>query len=225
MTAPRPQLRLVVDAETGELVEQDERDVLIDQLQAEKKGQSLQIGKLKRELRELRAVEPQHEQIREVLVYCNEVWQRRLHIIPASEGWEKVRARLADKIEGREPWQVAELKLAADGALLDPWMSGRDRRSKGYLAPKHVYKSPDKVQEMIALALGFEGKAGVGLGDLLEVMDDLGHVNWRHLLRICECGHRRQEHAKGDPDHDGRERCFLCGCEDFFEDPFEWLGK
>lgn len=214
----RPNLRLI-NAD-GEIVE-DEREILIDQLQAELKGKSLQIGRLKRELKELRSVEPEQEEIRGVLAYCNEVWKRRLHIIPASEGWEKVRARFHDRIESRnnQPWTVAELKLAADGALLDPWMSGREHRSKGYLAPKHVYKSPDKVQEMFDLGLGFKAKAGIGLGDLVAVGDELGVVSWKQMLRSCCCEHRRIEHSFPDPNQGGREGCLIpgCPCLDFDE--------
>ena len=58
-----------------------------------------------------------------------------------------------------------------------------------------VYRDPEQVQTLRDLAIGFEAKAGVGLGELLDVSYELRFVNWKHLLRVCCCGHRRVEHA------------------------------
>src|SRR2546430_2362856 len=119
MAKPKAQLQLVNPA-TGEL--EDERDVLMEQLEAEKKGQSLQIGKLKREIRNLRAVEPNAVVVREILEYWRERCRPRATVAIGGKRWEKVRARLQDNLDGRGPWTPTELKLAVDGALLDPWL-------------------------------------------------------------------------------------------------------
>jgi hypothetical protein len=214
----------VVNAETGELVE-DERDVLIEQLQADLQGKILAIGKLKRELRHLRAVEPESEVVREVLEYWRERCAPRATIAPGGKRWEKVRDRLKDQLDDRPSWTPNELRLAVDGALLDPWLSGSDRKSKGYLDAQTIFRDAEMVERLRDLALGFQAQAGTPLRDLIDVAAELRFVNWRHLLRVCECGHRRVEHARGDSDHGGRERCFFCGCEDFFEDPFERFNE
>jgi hypothetical protein len=224
MTAVRPQLHLV-DLQTGELVPQDDREILIEQLQGELKGKSLQIGKLKRELRELRSVEPEAETVREILEYWRERCSPRATLAPGGKRWEKVRARLKDKLDDREPWTPAELKLAVDGALLDPWLSGKAKGSKGYLDAETIYRDAEQVEKCRNLALGFQASAGIGLGDLLDVIDQLGGVDWKHILQVCVCGCRRFEHSRPDPNFHGREGCLApgCSCDDFdmdFEDKF-----
>lgn len=230
----RPQLHLI-DASTGEIVEHNEHDILIDQLQAELKGKSLQIGKLKREVRDLRATDPEAQTIRDVLSYWQERCAPRTHIAIAGKRWEKVRARLRDQLDGRGPWTPDELKLAVDGALLDPWLSGRDKGSKGYLDAETIFRDAEMVEKLRNLAVGFDARAGVGLGDLLDGIDQLAHVDWKHLLLVCLCDHRRLEHSRPDPERDGREGCLIQGCEcvDFdmdFADQFNirsdpWLQR
>lgn len=212
--APRPPLHLV-DAQTGEIVE-DERDLLLEQYEKDLTVKRLRIGKLEKELRHLRSVEPESEAIREILEYCRERWGRRFEISPGGKRWEKVRARFRDRIDGRDPWTPEELKLAADGALLDPWLSGRDKRSKGYLDPETVYRDPEIVERLRDLALGFGGKAGIGLGDLLDFVPRLGQIGWKDVLRVCMCGHTRLEHSRGVT-----EGCLVCTCEDFDLDVFD----
>lgn len=229
MTAP--QLHLV-NADTGELVE-DERDILIEQLKSELTGKSLQIGKLKRELREFRAVEPEAETIRDVLTYWRDRCKPRAAIAPAGKRWEKARARLREKLEDRPPMTVEELKLAVDGALLDRWHTQKGMEHR--LDAEFLFRSYESVERLRDLAIGFKAHAGIGLGDLLEVTNELVFVNWKHLLATCLCEHRRLEHSKPDPNFFGREACLIPGCEcaDFdldFEDLFNqrtqpWLKR
>lgn len=228
--AERPDLRLI-DAATGEIVKHDEREILVEQLQAELRGKSLTIGKLKRELKELRAVEPEAETIRGVLEYWRSKCSPRAQIAIAGKRWEKVRARLRDKLDGRDPWTPPELKLAVDGALLDPWLSGRDRRSRGYLDAETIFRDAEMVEKLRNLAIGFEARAGLAVGELLDVADELALVDWKLLLRVCVCRHRRIEHHRPSP----REGCLApdCPCEDFdlsTLDPFNlradpWLRR
>lgn len=218
----RPDLKLV-DTTTGEIVESDDREVLIEQLQAELRGKSLQIGKLRREVRELRLTEPEAATIMDVLSYWRERCAPRAHIVAGGKRWEKVRARLKDKPVDRPPWTPEELKKVVDGALLDPWLSGADRRSKGYLDAETIFRDPEQVERLLNLALGFSAKAGVELADLIAIGDELRVVHWPLLLRSCVCDHRRIEHSKADPERQGREPCLIpeCPCEDFHEDFFD----
>lgn len=217
MATERPQLRLI-DSHTGEVVE-DEREILIEQLEAEKKGQSLQIGRLKRELKELRAVEPEAKTIREILDYWRGLCKPTAVIVPASKRWEKVRARLKERMDERDPWTPAELRLAVDGALLDPWLNGRARGSKGYLDAVTIFRDAEMVEKLRDLALGFKAEASIEVRDLLDVAAELRIVSWRQVLRLCECGHRRIEHVPGV------ESCIRCECSEFFEDPIEWANN
>jgi hypothetical protein len=222
--AERPQLHLV-NAATGELVEHDDRDIQIEQLESELRGKRLAIGKLKRELKELRSVEPEAEIVRDVLTYWQQKCAPRSTIAPGGKRWEKVRARLKDKLDGRDPWTPDELKLAVDGALLDPWLNGTAPKSKGYLDAETIFRDAEMVEKLRNLALGFKATAGVGLGDLLDVTAELGTANWSHLLKVCVCQHRRLEHSRPDPSREGREGCLTpgCECEDFdldWHDPF-----
>lgn len=210
----RPQLRLI-DSNTGEVVE-DEREVLIEQLTADLRTKQLAIGKLKRELKELRAVEPEAKVIRDVLGYWRDACKPSAQIAPASRRWEKVRARLKDRLDDRDPWTPAELKLAVDGALLDPWINGRARGSRGYLDAVTIFRDAEMVEKLRDLALGFKAQASVGVRDLIAVSAELRVVDWRQVLRLCECGHRRIEHVPGV------EACIRCECREFFEDPMEW---
>lgn len=221
-------LRLV-DTQTGELVHQDERDLLIEELERQKRGLTLQNGKLRAENTRLRSVEPNHEEIREVLHYWRDTCKPNATSIgPEGERWLKVRARFQDTLEGRHSWTKDELKLAVDGALLDPWLNGtapKAPKDGRFLDAKTIFKSPEQVERLIDLALGFKGQTGAHLRDVLEVADRLRVVSWKHLTRTCECGHLRLEHAAGDPHHEGRERCFMCSCPDFFQDVFEAMGE
>jgi hypothetical protein len=185
----KPELRLLVNPETGEVVE-DQRDILIRQLEDEKRGQSLQIGLLKKELRELAAVEPEAQVILDVLSYWKERCKPTARIALKGKRWAKVRARLRDRFDDREPWTADELKLAVDGALLDPWLNGTDRDSKGFLDAETIFRDSEMVEKLRDLAAGFEAKAGVGVGELLAVSSDLGFVDWQFLLQTCSCGHR-----------------------------------
>jgi hypothetical protein len=218
MSSSRAKLH-VVDAETGELVRDDDRDILIEQLERELRGKQLAIGKLKRELRDLRAVEPEALIVRDVLDYWRERCKPRATIAIGGKRWEKVRARLRDQLDRGKPFTPAELKLAVDGALLDPWLSGRDRRSKGYLDAETIFRDAEMVERLRDLAVGFDAETGVAIHDLLDVADALRLVHWPMLLEGCVCGHRRIEHSRPDPRLEGLEGCFACECDDF---DYDW---
>jgi len=220
--AEKPQLTLV-DTATGEVVE-DERDFLIEQLQADLKGKQIAIGKLKRELKELRSVEPEAKEIREVLDYWRAACKPRAIIAPGGERWEKVRARFKDKLEiegePRPPWTIAELKLAVDGALLDPWLNGTAPKSKGYLDAKTIFKGPEQVERLKDLALRLQFEVGMTAKQLIEASRTLSAVglDWKHLLAPCLCGHTRVEHRRSD--NILWDDCLTPGCEcgEFWQD-------
>lgn len=224
MQAHEARIRLV-DTTTGEVVEEDERDLLIEQLQADLKGKQLAVSRLKRELKELRAVEPEAQTIREILEYWRSRCLPGATLAIGGKRWEKVRARLKDKLDDREPWTPGELRLAVDGALLDPWLSGRDRHSRGYLDAETIFRDAEQVERLRDLALGFKAQAGAHLGDLIDVADELRIVEWKPILRICVCGHRRIEHRRPDPDLHGFEGCLECECPDFADDVLNELWE
>jgi hypothetical protein len=216
----RPQLHLV-DAHTGEIVPQrdDDRDILIEEQQAKLTAAHLQIGKLKKELRDLRAVEPEALVIKDVLDYWRERCKPTATIAVGGKRWEKVRGRMKDNLDRGHPFTPAELKLAVDGALLDPWLSGRDRKSKGYLDAETIFRDAEMVERLLSLAVGFEANAGVGLGELLEVADEMLFVGWPMLLEQCTCSHRRIAHTQRDRHAEGRSPCIECEeCLDFDHD-------
>jgi hypothetical protein len=219
----RPDLRVINS--DGELVQDDPLVLEHEELKRKFFGLLGENGKLRKQIAELRGLEPEAETIREILHYAKERYGKpRQEIIEGGERWEKCRARLRDKPEGRGQRTPEELKLAIDGALLEPWLNGtapnapKDGR---YLDAKTVFKSPEQVAKLRDLALGFQAQAGVHLGDLLDVATDLQWVNWGYLLKTCGCGHRRVEHAHGDPSLEGRELCRECDCPDFDIDPFD----
>lgn len=217
MSEPRekPQLKLLVNAETGEVIE-DGYAHQLEELNRKYLGVLGENGKLRKELARLRLAEPESETIMDILRYCNERWGKRHEIAPDGVRWDKVRSRLTQKLVDRSPWTPDELKLAADGALLDDWIAGRARNSPGYLDAKTVFRDEKIVQDLRDLALGFKAQAGIHLSDLLEVASELRVVKWGFLLRKCLCGHRRIEHRKGCP-----ESCSFCECEDWDEDIFD----
>src|SRR5262245_55702590 len=92
----KPQLHLVVNAETGEVAPESFQ---LDELNKKYLGALGELGKLKKELRELRAVEPQSEIVREILDYWRERCRPRATIAPGGKRWEKVRARLKDELD------------------------------------------------------------------------------------------------------------------------------
>lgn len=222
----RPNLR-VLNTDTGEL-EQDAYGYQLEELNRKYLGLLGENGRLRKQIAELRMVEPEAQAIRDILEYTRDrIGKPGQHIIEGGERWEKVRARLKDRIDGRGPLTPDELKLAADGALLDPWLNGtayKAPKDGRYLDAKTIFKSGDQVLKLRDLAIGFKGTAGVHLRDLLDVADELHIISWKHSLRICECGHRRIEHARCDPQKEGRELCFMCDCRDFYEDVLEQLG-
>jgi hypothetical protein len=224
-TTEGPELRLLINPQTGEVVE-DERDILIHQLEAEKRGQSLQIGLLKKELRELRAVEPEAQHIKEVLAYWRErINPRAVALAPGGKRWEKVRARFRDNLDGRDSWTVEELKLAVDGALLTPWLNGTDPQAKGqsWLDAETIFKSDKQVERLRDTALGFKARTGTDIAPILDVMEQMIDVDWKLLLRVCMCDHRRVSHSLPDPNRNGAEGCLVhgCGCTDFDLDVYD----
>jgi hypothetical protein len=209
----------VINAETGEVVE-DERDLLIEQLTRDLHGKQVQIAKLRKEVSELRLVEPEAQTIIEVLEYCRDRFNKpRQHITPGGERWEKCRARLRDKPTDRPAITPDELKRAADGALLDPWLNGsapKAPKDGRYLDAKTIFKSPEQVQRLCDLALGFKAETGIYLGDFLDYASESRIVHWGFLMEVCICGHRRNEHSLADPLRHGEQPCLVqCRCSDF----------
>jgi hypothetical protein len=200
-------LRLVVDRETGEV--QDDHDLLVAQLESELRSKNLQIARLKQELRSVRGLEPQAATIRDILEYWRERCKPRATIAPGGKRWEKVRARLNDRLDNRPPWTVEELKLAVEGALLDPWLSGSDRRSKGYLDAVTVFRDPEQVERLVELACGWQSEIGILPSQMPRAV-----LETKYCLP-CDCGHARMEHTVPDPARDGRCPCLRCDCPDY----------
>lgn len=215
-------LRLV-DTQTGELVHQDERDLLIEELERQKRGLTLQLAQERKKNRDLALVEPEAETILEVLNYWREKCKPRASIAIDGERWKKARARLRERLDNRAPLTPGELMLAVDGALMCKWHTHKGMGHR--LDAEFLFRSYESVEKLRDLALGFRADSGLHLRDVQEVADKLRVVSWKHLTRTCECGHLRLEHAAGDPHHEGRERCFCCSCPDFFQDVFEAMGE
>jgi hypothetical protein len=207
----RPQLTLV-NTSTGEVIDRDPRDDLIEQLERDVRAKNIVIGQLRREMSELRAVEPEALVIKDVLDYWRERCRPRASIAIGEKRWEKVRARLRGKLDDRDPLTPAELKLAVDGALLDRWHTQKGMEHR--LDAEFLFGSYEKVEKLRDVALGFEADAGVALRDLMDV-EHFRMVGWRLLLEGCVCGHRRVEHSRPDPRLEGQEGCFACECDDF----------
>lgn len=218
----RPDLK-VINTQTGEVVE-DTRDYQLEELNRKYLGALGTIGKLRKEIAELRVVEPEAQAVQGVLEYWKANCKPNAEITQDGKRWKNVRARLRDKFDDRPPRTPDELKLAVDGALLDPFWNGSHPKSRGksfVLEAESIFASSERVETLRDIALGFKAKAGVHLKDLLEVTDRLRFVSWKYLLQTCECGHFRVEHAHPDPTIEGRELCFLCPCGDFDVDPFD----
>ena len=183
-----------VDSETGEvkpltgcpdcanhLSTVADLETLVEQLTAEKRGQSLQIGNLKRELRDLRAADPEQADIRGVLAHARATWGKRWAIAPGEKRWNRVRARFHDRPDNRDPFTVDELKLVAEVAAEDPWLNGTDAQSPGYLKVETVYRDFEQVERLLNQALCDCGCRR----DQHELEAD--EVGW-FRCEVCDCG-------------------------------------
>lgn len=173
------------------------------------------ISELNNKAVKLQAVVPGADDIIEVLVYCRESWGKRWGIVPGKgKRWEKVSERLEEHLLDRGPFTKAELKLAADGAKLDPWINGTDRKSKGYLKVETVFRDFEQVERFLDLTVEFEARTGMPLQDFPP---ELLTVDLKFLCRRCDCGCLRMEHFVPDP-RTGYQGCRRCpDCVDFYD--------
>lgn len=209
MTEPARHLHPVpsnTDPSTGEFVECagcHDKDILIEQLQGELGGKSMAIGKLKREVARVQGMEPDAEQVRWVLAYWRDRVKPKAKIVPGSERWSKVKARL------KEGFTYEELMVAVDGALLSDF-----HRENGYLDAKTIFKEHDVVEGHRDRALAPDADKLYALAAIPREIAEHPEVQGV-LIALCDCGCPLVVHSKADPFRDWRRPCLLCDCEDF----------
>jgi hypothetical protein len=175
-------------------------------------GQQLRIAELERQHEETMEAEAGAPQIRDVLNHWREVLMPKAKIVPGSERWTKVKARLKD-------FDVTELKAVPHGALKDPWYCARRFR----LDAKILYRSVESTEELRDLGLGvLEQTLPTGLAlprALGEKLINLNPHEWDALDR-CECGHLQFQHLHycSDGPLYGDHWCSKCECTGFFRE-------
>lgn len=181
-----------------------DKDILIEQLQGELSGKSMAIGKLKREVARVQGMEPEAEQVRWVLAYWRDKVSPRAKIVPGSERWSKVKARL------KEGFSYEELMTAVDGALISDF-----HRENGYLDAKTIFRDSATVEAHRDRAID----PGSGkLYALASLPSEIVNHPWRDdwLLARCDCGCLFMDHSKPDPFRDYQRPCLSCeDCADF----------
>lgn len=205
---PRPNLRLV-DGATGELA-----DVCPYCLDAEQAMRNLrrQNTELKNKLNVALGLEPDAEQIMEVLEFWRSRIMPRAKIVVGSERWLKVRARLRERdAKTKEAaYSVLHLKAAVTGALLS-----KDHVENNWLDAATIFRDSVTTDKHIARTVRFKRVYGTSA---LGLVDELAGEGLRWLAERCACGHLWVEHLRGGPRPDGSQPCSECDCAhyDFF---------
>lgn len=217
----RPDLRLV-DTTTGEVSElpadvarlQAELEAARQQVgeaEAELRGKRSQITQLRNQLAEMQAVEPEAEQIMDVLEFWRVRCMPGASIVVGSERWQKTRARLRERDAGTKErcYTPLHLKAAVVGARLSEWHVKNKR-----LDAATLFRDSKTVDDHIGRAVTFKRAYGTSAVTLL---DELGSPVFAWLSRRCACGHLWLEHLKGGPGPDGNQPCDTCRCPHFGE--------
>lgn len=157
-------LRLVDD--TGEvrrdLQPYEEVQALYEEIDRKYKGLLLENRNLKKELRDLQAVEPEREKVIAVHDYWADrmveigAFKRRPGFKAGNHRCQSIRARLKDRFEDREPYTVEELKLVVDGAIL----SKDHAQKRDWLDAKSIFLDSTRVDLHIERALAEREPAG-----------------------------------------------------------------
>jgi hypothetical protein len=207
-------LRPVPFPESGELPKDGPQSLvealdIIDFLSRKLQGAGAQITKLERSLSKALAVEPEAEQILEVLSFWNDfIKQGRCKLVVGSERWQKVRARLREKdVRTGEPYTVLQLRAAVVGAKLSDF-----HVKHGYLDAATIFRDATTVDAHIARAVSFKRTYGASA---LAIVDELASEGLKWLAERCVCGHFRLDHVRKGPTPDLRQPCSACACEDF----------
>ena len=206
-----------VDMETGEVVEQDAETVDLLRQQLRELEQELRtkrslITRLKNENARLMGVEPEREEIIDVLTFACKLLMPRASIVPGSKRWANVRARLkdVDPKTDKPKFTPLALKAAAAGAALDPWTMDNAHRHRR--DPEFVFADAGKVDRHISRAVGFKHRLGVSA---LTLIDELGGVALEWLADRCSCGGLFIEHLRTFPADDGSLPCPERDCLSF----------
>jgi hypothetical protein len=185
-----------VDAETGEVVEQDLPTVellrqQISELELELRGKRSQITRLKNENARLMGVEPEADDIMDVLSYWREVCMPGASIVVGSERWKAVRARLreTDVTTKKLLYTPAHLKAAVAGVMMSEFHVSH--RRDGYLDAASIFSDSKKVDAHLARAIGFKQRNGISA---LTLIDELGGKALDWLALRCSCDALMVEH-------------------------------
>ena len=214
MTEPARHLQAVpnnVDPDTGEILPCcPDKDILIEQLQNELAGKSLRIGKLSREVARIQGLEPDAEQVRWVLAYWRDRISPKAKIVPGSERWSKVKARL------KEGFTYEELMCAVDGALLSDF-----HREEGHLDAKTIFKSTETTEAHRDRALAPGAERLHALERIPRELAEHAFLEENLLTRCDYCQCLSLGHSKPDPFRDYRRPCLTCeDCDDFCDEDY-----
>lgn len=186
----------------------DARDAASAKIIAE---QQKKIRRYEGEFADRATRDPNHTDIRDVLLYWRErCATHKTKIVPASPSWNKVRDRLTDQaVEGEPPFTVEDLCHAVDGALLSDFHTGRDPKAGGktYLRAITIFRDADSVNDHLSRL-----REGLGRAPRLfepEARAEL--VYW--LTQECSCGHSRAHHVDGSRGCWAADGLKLCRCE------------
>jgi hypothetical protein len=186
------------------------KDGLVDELSSKLNGALSELGKLTKRLARAQGVDPEAEDIRDVLGFWRVRCMPAAKIVVGSERWENVAGLLAMKnAAGGKCYTPLSLKAAVTGALLSEWHVENRRLDIFAVADKRLVSSIDK---HIERAVGFKRRTGVSA---LTVVDELAGEGVAWLAERCECGHLWIEHLRGGARTDGSQPCATCGCSNF----------
>jgi hypothetical protein len=192
------------DRETGEITDDappyEEALKHLEISERKMRGYDLLIAKLRKDLEEVQGNAADSHEIRQVLEY----WKARMSkprckVIPGSERWKKVKARL------KEGFTPDDLGTAVEGAC-----ASEGHRVHDALEAATIFKSPDTVEKHIERAMDFKTRFNVWP---TQIPQELATTELAYLLEACDCTHARMEHARAD--EYGLQGCHLCECVHF----------
>lgn len=206
-----------VDMRTGEVIEGcpdcERNQAKVESLTGVLVARDRRITELKNENARLRAVEPEHKDVIEVLTYCRDLLRPSAAVTVDSDSYKAVRARLRDTDEttGEPAFSVAALKAAAFAISLSPWHMEKGQTHRR--DPANAFGNAGKVTRLLGDAIGFKRTYGISG---LDIVERLGGEGFEWLAERCSCGGLWIEHLYGGgPTPDGRQPCERTGCESF----------